>query len=216
LAFRLGSLGFLTPFPFRNFPAHLKVAMEGSPNCLLRMRLCCQILRDNNSAPSSRNHTPSDESSDGSKSRGSSPDTEYHFLNELVIDRGLSPFPCDLMVKVNGRKVTHFEGDGLMVSTPTGSTAYSMATGASLLHPWVPAFLLTPINSLALSSRAIVLPINLRLEIAIAPGARCRAVHFSFDGRSRASNLIHEGDSILVTNSPYPMPCLCGSDQVRT
>ncbi|CAL8107127.1 unnamed protein product [Calicophoron daubneyi] len=208
IAFRLGSLGFLTPFPFSSFPSHMQRAMEGSPNCLLRTRLCCQIVRRGTNVCTLPNS-----SSINSASRCGSPDTEYHFLNELVVDRGLSPSPCDLMVKVNGRTVTHFEGDGLIVSTATGSTAYSMATGASMLHPWVPAFLLTPINSFALSSRAIVLPLNLHIEISIASRARCPIAHFSFDGRSRASNLIQKGDSIIVTVSRYPIPCLCSEDQ---
>ncbi|KAG5448577.1 NAD kinase [Clonorchis sinensis] len=181
--------------------------MEGPSTCLLRTRLRCEISRGDQNGKSVT------DDSDTSSSRSNSPDKEYHFLNELVVDRGLSPCPCNLLVKVNGKPVTHFEGDGLIVSTPTGSTAYSMATGASLLHPCVPAFLLTPINSLTLSSRAIVLPMTVRLEICINSTARCKLAHFSFDGRSRASNLIRDGDSISVTGSPYPIPCLSTEDQ---
>ncbi|KAF5399812.1 NAD kinase [Paragonimus heterotremus] len=212
IAFCLGTLGFLAPFSFTSFESVLKHAIEGSPNCLMRMRLCCQVVR---SVPQEKSvaSSPDDPSSSISVSRSISPDTEYHFLNELVIDRGLSPSSCDLVVKVNGKMVTHFEGDGLIVSTPTGSTAYSMATGASMLHPCVPAFLLTPINSLTLSSRAIVLPMSMQLEISINPAARCKVAHFSFDGRSRECNMINKGDAILVSGSPYPMPCISGSDQ---
>ncbi|GAA49359.1 NAD+ kinase [Clonorchis sinensis] len=207
LAFRLGTLGFLTPFPFGSFQSCIRRAMEGPSTCLLRTRLRCEISRGDQNGKSVT------DDSDTSSSRSNSPDKEYHFLNELVVDRGLSPCPCNLLVKVNGKPVTHFEGDGLIVSTPTGSTAYSMATGASLLHPCVPAFLLTPINSLTLSSRAIVLPMTVRLEICINSTARCKLAHFSFDGRSRASNLIRDGDSISVTGSPYPIPCLSTEDQ---
>ncbi|CAH8583827.1 unnamed protein product [Dicrocoelium dendriticum] len=208
LPFHLGTFGFLTPLPFKSYRRSLRYAIDGSPQCLMRARLCCQILRAV-SDDDKRNGTPGSDSSSGN----GTPDKEYHFLNELVVDRGLSPCPCDLIVKVNGRVVTHFEGDGLIVSTPTGSTAYSMATGASMLHPCVPAFLLTPINSLTLSSRAIVLPTSLCMEICINPTARCKVAHFSFDGRSRASNLIRDGDSILIKSSSYPMPCLSGTDQ---
>ncbi|TGZ74826.1 hypothetical protein CRM22_000725 [Opisthorchis felineus] len=207
LAFRLGTLGFLTPFPFGSFQSCIRRAMEGPSICLMRTRLRCEILRGDQDGKSVT------DGSDTFSSRSNSPDKEYHFLNELVVDRGLSPCPCDLLVKVNGKTVTHFEGDGLIVSTPTGSTAYSMATGASLLHPCVPAFLLTPINSLTLSSRAIVLPMTVCLEICINSTARCKLAHFSFDGRSRASNLIRDGDSISVTGSPYPVPCLSTEDQ---
>nr|CAH8827623.1 unnamed protein product [Trichobilharzia regenti] len=224
IAFRLGTLGFLTPFPFNNFRTQMKTVLEGSSYCVLRARLCCQVIRNgiNNHNDSAHqdvegycSRKQSEESSNSDISlRSSSPDTEYHFLNDLVIDRGLSPFLCDLLIKVNGREVTNIEGDGLIVSTPTGSTAYSMTAGASMVHPCVPALVLTPINSLALSSRAIVLPTSIKLEISIASKARCSAVHFSFDGRSRHSNLLHKGDVITVSASPYPIPCLCSENQV--
>ncbi|CAH8479981.1 unnamed protein product [Heterobilharzia americana] len=228
IAFRLGTLGFLTPFPFNTFRTQMKTVLEDSSYCVLRARLCCQVIRSgiNNqnsvahqgvsSVEGCKSRKESQESrlSIDISSRSSSPDTEYHFLNDLVIDRGLSPFLCDLLIKVNGREVTIIEGDGLIISTPTGSTAYSMTAGASMVHPCVPALVLTPINSLALSSRAIVLPTSIKLEISIATKARCSAVHFSFDGRSRHSNLLHKGDVIMVSASPYPIPCLCSENQV--
>lgn len=231
IAFRLGTLGFLTPFPFKMFRNQMKSVLEGSSYCVLRTRLCCQVIRssvinhnsNNNfdiqntsttSSCSSENQPQASNYSNDIGSRSSTPDTEYHFLNDLVIDRGLSPFICDLLIKVNGREVTTVEGDGLIISTPTGSTAYSMTAGASMVHPCVPALVLTPINSLALSSRAIVLPTSIKLEISIASKARCSTVHFSFDGRSRHSNLLHKGDVILVSASPFPVPCLCSENEV--
>ncbi|CAH8457101.1 unnamed protein product [Schistosoma turkestanicum] len=231
IAFRLGTLGFLTPFPFKMFRTQMKSVLEGSSYCILRARLCCQVIRNsvtnhnnNNDSGSQNTSTKSNRCNDNqpqaskysndTPSRSTSPDTEYHFLNDLVIDRGLSPFICDLLIKVNGREVTTIEGDGLIISTPTGSTAYSMTAGASMVHPCVPALVLTPINSLALSSRAIVLPTSIKLEISIASKARCSAVHFSFDGRSRHSNLLYKDDVILVSASPFPVPCLCSENEV--
>ncbi|KAH8854296.1 NAD kinase [Schistosoma japonicum] len=226
IAFRLGTLGFLTPFPFKTFRTHMKSVLEGSSYCVLRARLCCQVIRNsitshngNNSPEKQTTSTTGNQLYESTHSNDSSPrssslDTEYHFLNDLVIDRGLSPFLCDLLIKVNGREVTIIEGDGLIISTPTGSTAYSMTAGASMVHPCVPALVLTPINSLALSSRAIVLPTSIKLEISIDSKARCSAVHFSFDGRSRHSNLLHKGDVILVSASPFPIPCLCSENEV--
>ncbi|VDP56502.1 unnamed protein product [Schistosoma margrebowiei] len=64
----------------------------------------------------SENQSQASNCSNDISSRSSSPDTEYHFLNDLVIDRGLSPFICDLLIKVNGREVTTVEGDGKQAS----------------------------------------------------------------------------------------------------
>jgi len=58
-------------------------------------------------------------------------------LNEVVIDRGVSPFLCNLECFCDGNFVTHVQGDGLIVSTPTGSTAYNLAAGGSMVHPQV-------------------------------------------------------------------------------
>lgn len=60
---------------------------------------------------------------------------EQVVLNEVVIDRGVSPFLCNLECFCDGNFVTHVQGDGLIVSTPTGSTAYNLAAGGSMVHP---------------------------------------------------------------------------------
>ncbi|KAF7232261.1 hypothetical protein EG68_10541 [Paragonimus skrjabini miyazakii] len=77
IAFCLGTLGFLAPFSFTSFESILKHAIEGSPNCLMRMRLCCHVVR---SVPqeSSVVGSPDDPPSSISASRSISPDTEYH------------------------------------------------------------------------------------------------------------------------------------------
>lgn len=62
---------------------------------------------------------------------------EQVVLNEVVIDRGVSPFLCNLECFCDGNFVTHVQGDGLIVSTPTGSTAYNLAAGGSMVHPQV-------------------------------------------------------------------------------
>ena len=62
---------------------------------------------------------------------------EQVVLNEVVIDRGVSPFLCNLECYCDGNFVTHVQGDGLIVATPTGSTAYNLAAGGSMVHPQV-------------------------------------------------------------------------------
>jgi len=83
----------------------------------------------------------------------------------VVLDRGLSPFLTNLDLYIDGKYITTVQGDGLIVSTPTGSTAYSVAAGASMVHPSVSAILVTPICPHSLSFRPIVLPASIELKV---------------------------------------------------
>lgn len=86
-------------------------------------------------------------------------------LNEVVLDRGLSPFLSNLDLYIEGKYITTVQGDGLIVSTPTGSTAYAVAAGASMVHPSVPAVMITPICPHSLSFRPIVVPGGIELKV---------------------------------------------------
>ena len=85
----------------------------------------------------------------------------------MVLDRGLSPFLSNLDLYIDGKYVTTVQGDGLIVSTPTGSTAYAVAAGASMVHPSVPAIVLTPICPHSLSFRPIVVPASIELKVRL-------------------------------------------------
>lgn len=90
----------------------------------------------------------------------------YHLvLNEVVLDRGLSPFLSNLDLYIEEKYITTVQGDGLIVSTPTGSTAYAVAAGASMVHPSVPAIMVTPICPHSLSFRPIVVPAGIELKV---------------------------------------------------
>lgn len=103
---------------------------------------------------------------------------------------------------------------GLLVSTPTGSTAYSMSAGASILNAAVPALLITPINPHALSCRPLVLPMGTRLEVSINSDARSSTMHLSNDGRLSHRHVLRKGDRVVITASHYPFPCFCPKNQV--
>lgn len=70
--------------------------------------------------------------------------SSYIVLNEVVIDRGPSPFLSNVDICCDAQYLTTVQGDGVIIATPTGSTAYSLAAGGSMVHPSVPAILLTP------------------------------------------------------------------------
>ncbi|XP_055383306.1 NAD kinase-like isoform X3 [Condylostylus longicornis] len=138
-------------------------------------------------------------------------ETNILVLNEVVVDRGPSPFLSNIDLFLDGKYITSVQGDGLIISTPTGSTAYAVAAGASMIHPSVPAILLTPICPHSLSFRPIVVPAGVELKVSISPDSR-NTSWVSFDGRNR-QELFH-GDSLRVTTSIYPVPSICAQDQI--
>jgi len=93
--------------------------------------------------------------------------TNLLVLNEVVIDRGPSPYLSNIDLYLDGKLITSVQGDGLIVSTPTGSTAYAVAAGASMIHPSVPAIMVTPICPHSLSFRPIVVPAGVELKVRI-------------------------------------------------
>jgi NAD+ kinase len=82
----------------------------------------------------------------------------YHVLNEAVIDRGASSSLSVLELSCDSQSLTTVQGDGVIFATPTGSTAYSLAAGGSVVYPAVPAILVTPICAHSLSFRPMVAP----------------------------------------------------------
>uniref|UniRef100_A0A0A9XZS4 NAD(+) kinase n=3 Tax=Lygus hesperus TaxID=30085 RepID=A0A0A9XZS4_LYGHE len=192
MAFHLGSLGFLTPFRFDNFEEQVTNVLEGHAALTLRSRLRCIIVRKN-------------------EQNSNKPPTNLLVLNEVVVDRGPSPYLSNIDLFLDGKHITSVQGDGLIVSTPTGSTAYAVAAGASMIHPSVPAIMVTPICPHSLSFRPIVVPAGVELKISVSPDSR-NTSWVSFDGRNR-QELFH-GDSLTVTTSVYPVPSICAQDQI--
>lgn len=84
---------------------------------------------------------------------------------QVVVDRGPSPYLSNIDLFLDGKHITSVQGDGLIVSTPTGSTAYAVAAGASMIHPSVPAIMVTPICPHSLSFRPIVVPAGVELKV---------------------------------------------------
>lgn len=112
------------------------------------------------------------------------PEAAYHILNEIVLDRGPSGSMVALDVYGDEECFTTIAADGLIVATPTGSTAYNMAAGGSLCHPDNPVILLTAIAAHTLNFRPIILPDTMVLRIGVPYDARTSA-WTNFDGKYR-------------------------------
>ncbi|KAM4563238.1 NAD kinase isoform 1-T1 [Odontesthes bonariensis] len=210
MAFHLGSLGFLTPFNFDSYQSQVTQIIEGNAAIILRSRLKVQVFKENWEKKDGMDekgiiHTNRDVES-------SHKAMQYQVLNEVVVDRGSSPYLSNVDLYLDGHLITTVQGDGLIVSTPTGSTAYAVAAGASMIHPNVPAIMITPICPHSLSFRPIVVPAGVELKIMLSRDARNTA-WVSFDGRRRQE--ICHGDSITITTSCFPVPSICFRDPVN-
>lgn len=213
MAFHLGSLGFLTPFSFENFQAQVTQVIQGNAAIILRSRLKVKVVKE---LRGKKLAVPNGTSKNGVLAADPDPEVgkqvmQYQVLNEVVIDRGPSSYLSNVDVYLDGHLITTVQGDGVIVSTPTGSTAYAAAAGASMIHPNVPAIMITPICPHSLSFRPIVVPAGVELKIMLSPEARNTA-WVSFDGRKRQE--IRHGDSISITTSCYPLPSICVRDPV--
>jgi NAD+ kinase len=119
-------------------------------------------------------------------------------MNDVVVNRGATSGMVELRVEIDGHFVANQRADGLIVATPTGSTAYSLSAGGPLLHPDNPAVVLVPIAPHTLSNRPIVLPDSGEIAIELVAGRDASA---NFDMQSLAS-LLH-GDRVLVRRSGH-------------
>ena len=131
-------------------------------------------------------------------------------LNDAVIsaERGVSTIM--LSVKRNALPLCRLKADGLIVSTPTGSTAYSAAAGGPIVSPEVEAFVLTPLNSFSLSSRPIVLSPDSKLEITVEK-SRIKGICLTVDGQEPFA--IEYGDIITIIMNKKKAKLVAGSEE---
>jgi NAD+ kinase len=118
-------------------------------------------------------------------------------LNDVVIAKGALARLTRLIASVGGRLASAYESDGLIVATPTGSTAYSLSAGGPIVYPTLEAVLLTPICPHALTQRPLVLPSSMPIEIALAGDAE---MYLSVDGAKGVE--LRQGDLVRVTTAP--------------
>lgn len=119
-------------------------------------------------------------------------------MNDVVVNRGATSGMVELRVEIDGRFVANQRADGLIVASPTGSTAYALSAGGPLLHPSNPGWVLVPIAPHTLSNRPIVLPDAVEITFELVSGRDASA---NFDMQSLAS-LLH-GDRITVRRSEH-------------
>ncbi|TXG73273.1 hypothetical protein EZV62_001852 [Acer yangbiense] len=188
--FSLGSLGFMTPFHSEHYRDCLDSVLRGPISITLRNRLQCHVIRD-----AAKNEHETDE--------------PILVLNEVTIDRGISSYLTNLECYCDDAFVTCVQGDGLILSTTSGSTAYSLAAGGSMVHPQVPGILFTPICPHSLSFRPLILPEHVTVRVQVPFNSRSPA-WASFDGKDRKQ--LAPGDALVCSMAPWPVPTACSVD----
>ncbi|EON66630.1 hypothetical protein W97_05876 [Coniosporium apollinis CBS 100218] len=125
----------------------------------------------------------------GNSQDPSGSDSDVYAMNEVIVHRGGDPHLAIVEVFVGGRFLTEAVADGMIISTPTGSTAYSLSSGGSIVHPLVKSLLLTPVCPRSLSFRPLVLPANTPITLRLSEKNRGREVEVSIDGVRRSKGV---------------------------
>ena len=133
-------------------------------------------------------------------------------LNDAVISNTALSRMVHLATRADGAEVTTYHADGLIIATPTGSTAYSLSAGGPLLLPTLQAIVLTPISPHTLTQRPLVLPETCVVEVYVEE-RRGGEVHLTVDGQ--AGRALEEDDLVTVRRSEHPARLLVPSDRNR-
>ena len=121
----------------------------------------------------------------------------FRVLNDAVVTKSALARIIELSLKVDGHLIARYRSDGVIISTPTGSTAYNLSAGGPIVHPTLPVVVLTPICPHALSLRPIVVPDSGSIEVVLE--THREEVYLTCDGQDGAS--IGAGDTVWVTRS---------------
>ena len=169
-----GRLGFMTDIPFGSFETVLPPMLRGEYEEESRQLMHARVLRQGDCV------------------------FDTLAMNDVVVHRGNSSGMVELRVEVDGHFVANQRADGLIVATPTGSTAYSLSAGGPILHPSIPGWVMAPIAPHTLSNRPVVLSSNSEVAIEIASDREAIA---NFDMQSLAA--LQQGDRIIVSRSEH-------------
>lgn len=130
-------------------------------------------------------------------------------LNDVVINKGALARLAHIDTYINEHYITTYSADGLIVSTPTGSTAYSLAAGGPIVHPEVPGIIITPICPFTLTNRPLIVSDSASIKIRLAK--KSTHVMLTFDGQVGFE--INEDHTIFICKGPYPVNMITMPDQ---
>jgi len=174
LGVNLGGLGFLTGIPFERLYPVIEMMISGRLEVESRVMLETKVLRKGKVV------------------------CRFEVLNDVVINKVTLARIIDLDVAINEEFLTTFRADGLIISTPTGSTAYNLAAGGPILYPTMETFILTPICPFTLTNRPIIIPDTSVIQIKMKNESE-EAVVLTFDGQVGFD--LYYDDKVIIRKS---------------
>jgi len=173
----LGGLGFLTEISKETCYRELQTIVDGKYEIEERMRLQVSTQRDGKEI------------------------FRQSVLNDVVINKGALARIVDVKISIDGRYLTHYRADGLIVATPTGSTAYNLSAGGPIVYPTSHCTVLTPICPFTLTNRPIILPSEVVIQVEL--GERIKDVTVTCDGQVGCE--LASSDKIFISAAPNPL-----------
>ncbi len=184
LGVNLGGLGFLTEITLDNLYGVMEGLIQGDYKCHRRMTLHIHVVREGEQV------------------------ANFTVLNDAVINKGTLARIIDLETTINGEYLTTFKADGLIISTPTGSTAYSLSAGGPIVYPSLQTIVITPICPHTLTNRPIIIPDDAIIRATL--NSKNEEVILTLDGQVGFSLRFGDtvevgkgGNTILLIESPY-------------
>ncbi len=173
LGINYGTLGYLAEFRVEEMLPALEAVLQGDYQIEERVRLAVDLLHDDTLLSHNR------------------------ALNEVVVNKGALARIIDIEARMNRQLISNYRADGLIVSTPTGSTAYNLSAGGPVIYPSMNALVITPICPFTLSDRPIVVPDDVTIELAVKTPAE--EVYMTLDGQ--VGHPLQEGDRVVIRKS---------------
>ena len=174
-----GTVGFLAEVDTNEIETLMPELLKGNGTIEERQMLTCHVLRDGNDI------------------------IQGHVLNEVVISQGAIARLIELKTSIGGQPLAIFRADGLIIATPTGSTAYSLAAGGPIVHPRSHETILTPINAHAFNQKPLVIPSDEEIDVEILPReSKFEHIEVSLTLDGQTHHPLKRGDHVIVTEHP--------------
>jgi NAD+ kinase len=177
LGVNAGGLGFLTEIALEELFPVMELVLKGEVDVIQRTMLDAVVHRFDQEM------------------------AHHRVLNEVVVNKGALARIIDLETHIGEHYLTTYKADGLIISSPTGSTAYNLSAGGPIVYPSLPSIIITPICPHTLTNRPIILPDNVVIWVSI--GGVDGDVYLTFDGQ--VGYQLHEGDRLEVSTSSTPL-----------
>lgn len=177
LGIKFGEVGFLAEISEENLLSNVEMILAGKYKLKPRMRFDVQVNREGQTI------------------------ARETVLNDVVINKGALARLAHIDTYIDEIYLTTYSGDGLIIATPTGSTAYSLAAGGPVIHPEVPGIIMTPICPHTLTNRPLILPEDVSIKIKLEEGSS--DMMLTFDGQVGLE--INGRDEILVKKAQQPL-----------